>query len=36
MNIRKAVTKGLMATAISGALAIVPMALSTGTATPTP
>jgi resuscitation-promoting factor RpfC len=33
MNIRKAVTKGLMATAISGALAIVPMALSTGTAT---
>ena len=32
MNIRKAVTKGLLATAISGALAIVPMALSTGTA----
>ena len=32
MNVRKAVTKGLMATAISGALAIVPMALSTGTA----
>jgi resuscitation-promoting factor RpfC len=32
MNIRKAVTKGLMATAISGALAVVPMALSTGTA----
>ena len=32
MNIRKALTKGLLATAISGALAIVPMALSTGTA----
>ena len=32
MNIRKAVTKGLMATAITGALAVVPMALSTGTA----
>jgi hypothetical protein len=32
MNVRKAVTKGLMATAISGALAVVPMALSTGTA----
>ncbi len=32
MNIRKAVTKGLLATAISGALAVVPMALSTGTA----
>jgi hypothetical protein len=32
MNVRKAVTKGLMAAAISGALAIVPMALSTGTA----
>ena len=32
MNIRKAVTKGLWATAISGALAVVPMALSTGTA----
>ncbi len=32
MNIRKAVTKGLMAAAISGALAVVPMALSTGTA----
>ena len=32
MNIRKAVTKGLLATAIAGALAIVPMALSTGTA----
>jgi hypothetical protein len=32
MNIRKAVTKGLSATAMSGALAIVPMALSTGTA----
>jgi resuscitation-promoting factor RpfC len=32
MNIRKAVTKGLLATAISGAVAVVPMALSTGTA----
>jgi hypothetical protein len=32
MNIRKAVTKGLLATAISGALAVVPMALSAGTA----
>jgi len=32
MNIRKAVTKGLLATAISGALAVVPMAPSTGTA----
>jgi resuscitation-promoting factor RpfC len=32
LNIRKAVTKGLMATAISGALTVVPMALSTGTA----
>src|SRR5262245_12758309 len=32
MNIRKAVTKGLLATAISGALAVGPMALSTGTA----
>src|SRR3979411_2034854 len=32
MNVRKAVTKGLMAAAISGALAVVPMALSTGTA----
>jgi resuscitation-promoting factor RpfC len=32
MNIRKAVTKGLLAAAISGALAVVPMALSTGTA----
>jgi hypothetical protein len=32
MNIRKAITKGLMAAAISGALAMVPMALSTGTA----
>ncbi len=31
-NIRKAVTKGLVAAAISGALGIVPMALSTGTA----
>lgn len=32
MNIRNAVIKGLLATAISGALAVVPMALSTGTA----
>ena len=32
MNVRKAVAEGLLATAISGALAIVPMALSTGTA----
>jgi hypothetical protein len=32
MNIRKAVAKGLLATVISGALAVVPMALSTGTA----
>jgi resuscitation-promoting factor RpfC len=32
MNIRKAVTKGLLATAISGALTVVPTALSTGTA----
>ncbi len=32
MNIRNAVTKGLLATAIAGALAVVPMALSTGTA----
>jgi hypothetical protein len=32
MNIRKAVAKALLATAISGALAVVPMALSTGTA----
>jgi resuscitation-promoting factor RpfC len=32
MNVRKAVTKGLLATAISAALAVVPMALSTGTA----
>jgi hypothetical protein len=32
MNIRGAVTKGLLATAITGALAVVPMALSTGTA----
>jgi hypothetical protein len=32
MNIRKAVTKGMLATAIFGALAVVPMALSTGTA----
>ena len=32
MNVRKAVAKGLLATAISGALAVVPMVLSTGTA----
>src|SRR5258707_4647416 len=32
MNARKAVTKGLGAAAIFGALALVPMALSTGTA----
>ena len=32
MNIRKAVTKGLLATAIAGALGVVPMAVSTGTA----
>jgi resuscitation-promoting factor RpfC len=32
MTIRKAVTKSLLATAITGALAVVPMALSTGTA----
>jgi hypothetical protein len=32
MNIRKAVTKGLLATAISTALGVVPLALSTGTA----
>jgi resuscitation-promoting factor RpfC len=32
MNIRNAVTKGLLATAIAGALGVVPMALSTGTA----
>ena len=32
MNIRKAITKGLLATAIAGALGIVPMAFSTGTA----
>jgi len=32
MNIRKAITKGLLATAIAGALSIVPMAFSTGTA----
>ena len=32
MNIRKAFTKGLLATAIAGALGLVPMALSTGTA----
>ncbi|HET6732046.1 transglycosylase family protein [Mycobacterium sp.] len=32
MNIRNAVIKGLLATAISGTLAVVPMALSTATA----
>jgi hypothetical protein len=32
INIRKALIKGLMATAIAGALAVIPMALSTGTA----
>jgi hypothetical protein len=32
MNIRKALTKGLMATAIAGGLAVVGTALSTGTA----
>ena len=32
MNVRKAVTKGLMAAAIFAALALVPMALSAGTA----
>ena len=32
MNLRKAVTKGLMAAAITGALATVPVALSTGIA----
>jgi hypothetical protein len=32
MNVLKAVTKGLLATAITGALAVVPMTLSTGTA----
>jgi hypothetical protein len=32
MNVRNAITKGLMTAAISGALAVVPMALSTGTA----
>jgi hypothetical protein len=32
MNARNAVTKGLMAAAITGALALIPMALSTGTA----
>jgi resuscitation-promoting factor RpfC len=32
MHIRKAISKGLLAAAISGALAVVPMALSTGTA----
>jgi hypothetical protein len=33
MNVRKIVTKALMATAVSGALAVVPMALDGGTAT---
>lgn len=33
MNIRKVVTKGLMATAISGALAVIPMTLDGSTAT---
>jgi resuscitation-promoting factor RpfC len=32
MNTRKAVTTGLLVAAIAGALAVVPMALSTGTA----
>jgi resuscitation-promoting factor RpfC len=32
MNIRKAITRGAWATVISGALAVVPMALSTATA----
>ncbi|MBE1549166.1 hypothetical protein GGC64_003190 [Mycobacterium sp. OAS707] len=32
MNIRKAFTKGLLAAAIAGALGVIPMALSTGTA----
>lgn len=32
MDVRKAVSKGLLAAAISGALAVVPMALSTPTA----
>jgi resuscitation-promoting factor RpfC len=32
MNVRSAITKGLMAAAVSGALAVVPMALSTATA----
>jgi hypothetical protein len=32
MNSRRAVTKGLLVTAVAGALAVVPMALSTGTA----
>ena len=32
MSIRKALTKGLLATAIAGTLGIVPMVLSTGTA----
>jgi hypothetical protein len=32
MNIRTALTKGLLATAIAGALGVIPMALTTGTA----
>jgi hypothetical protein len=32
MNIRKALTKGVLATAIAGALGLIPMAISTGTA----
>ena len=32
MNIRKALTKGLLATAIAGALGLVPLAVSTGSA----
>ena len=32
MNVLKAVTKGLLAAVVSGALSVVPMALSTGTA----
>jgi len=35
MNVRRAVTKGLLAAAISGALAAVPMAVSLGLSTPT-
>ncbi|MCZ0729937.1 transglycosylase family protein [Mycolicibacterium iranicum] len=33
MNVRKVVSKGLLAAAISGALAVVPMAMEGGTAT---